>query len=727
MELLAPAGSIEAFEAAVSAGADAVYIGAPTLNARALAKHFVMAEIAAMVDHAHRHDVKVYVAMNSLMKEEEIPTATHALAAFEQLGVDALILQDLGLYHLARRHFPKLRLHASTLLAGHNSAAVRQFVTMGFQRVVLARELTLPEIAAIHRQNQVELEVFIHGALCFSYSGLCLFSSFQGGKSGLRGRCVQPCRRRYTWSGKGKSGAQSGYLFSMNDLCGIDLIPQLREAGVTSLKIEGRMRSARYVEAVTSAYRMALDAPRDGAEILAAANERLREAMGRRAIAGYFAASQPAGIISPQHSGNIGLFLGKIDSSRERSVRLTLKEPLRCGDRLRLHQEKSGERVAFTLKAMQREGGEVDAAAAGATVTIELPEKSSPGDSLYKVDCCERRADEAKKGMVKPERFRQQAAAPSIRQKAEQVLAVLRAEGIRSLAGAGETASASAGAGKGGRALRWWLKVADFDLLRRTMPSPPERIVVTLTQQTLSQFKRGRRWLEPILDRLVWALPPIIAEESLPFYRRAIGELAQGGFGEWQIGHIGQLSLFQGDAGSGGKGKKGKRPPRRRRFALSGDYTLNILNSLALRCAGELGLGRAQCAIEGDRDNLRAMLAGGKGIEAGMTIYGAVPLFIARLKAGHFQYERPFLSPKGERFVLKEAWGQTVAVADPVFSLLGRQGELAAMGVRYGVVDLSLLRMLKGELEQVATLAAGKGGKPPRQRSSTFNYLGVLD
>ncbi|MDH4322368.1 MAG: U32 family peptidase, partial [Desulfobulbaceae bacterium] len=515
------------------------------------------------------------------------------------------------------------------------------------------------------------------------------------------------------------------YLFSMNDLCGIDLIPQLREAGVTSLKIEGRMRSARYVEAVTAAYRMALDAPPDGAEILAAAGERLREAMGRRSTAGYFAAPQPAGIISPQHSGNIGLFLGKIETSRDRSVRLVLKEPLRCGDRLRLHQEKSGERLAFTLKTMHREGVEVDAAAAGATVTVELPEKSSPGDSLYKVDCCERRADEAKKGMVKPERFRQLATAPSIRQKAEQVLAALRAEGIRSLAGGGEAAAAAAG--KGNRTLRWWLKVADFDLLRRTMPQPPERIVVTLTQQSLSQFKRGRRWLEPILDRLVWALPPIIAEETLPFYRRAIGELAQGGFGDWQIGHIGQVSLFQGEAGSGGKGKKNKRPPRRRRFTLSGDYTLNILNSLALRCASELGLGRAQCAIEGDRDNLRAMLAGGKGIEAGMTIYGAVPLFIARLKAGHFQYERPFLSPKGERFVLKEAWGQTVAVADPVFSLLGRQGELAAMGVRYGVVDISLLRMLKGELEQVAALAAGKGGKPPRQRSSTFNYLGSLD
>ncbi|MDH3360181.1 MAG: U32 family peptidase, partial [Desulfobulbaceae bacterium] len=176
LELLAPAGTIEAFEAAVSAGADAVYIGAPSLNARALARHFVMAEIAAMVDHAHKHGVKVYVAMNSLMKEEDIPTATQTLAAFEHLGVDALIIQDLGLYRLARNHFPQLRLHASTLMTAHNSAAVRQFTEMGYQRVVLAREMTLSEIGAVHQQNKVELEVFVHGAMCFSYSGMCLFS-----------------------------------------------------------------------------------------------------------------------------------------------------------------------------------------------------------------------------------------------------------------------------------------------------------------------------------------------------------------------------------------------------------------------------------------------------------------------------------------------------------------------------------------------------------------------
>jgi len=290
-ELLAPAGNVEVFEAAVAAGADAIYIGAPSLNARALARNFSWPEVAAMIDHGHRHGVKVYTAMNSLMKEAEIPLAVETLASFEALKIDGLIIQDLGIYHLARTHFPKLRLHASTLMGAHNSLAVRQFERMGFSRVVLARELTLEEIAAIRKQSGVELEVFIHGALCFSYSGLCLFSSFLGGKSGLRGRCVQPCRRRYIWQGQGK-GPQSGYFFSMNDLEGIDSLARLREIGVSSFKIEGRMRSAHYVANVVRAYRIAIDG--SGSESMAEARSLLGQAMGRKTTAGYFPVSQPA-------------------------------------------------------------------------------------------------------------------------------------------------------------------------------------------------------------------------------------------------------------------------------------------------------------------------------------------------------------------------------------------------------------------------------------------------
>ncbi|MBW2467367.1 MAG: U32 family peptidase, partial [Deltaproteobacteria bacterium] len=161
VELLAPAGSVSVFETAIGAGADAVYIGAPALNARALSKDFTLAEIAAMIDFAHRRNVKLYLAANSLMKESEIPRSLEMLASLEALQPDGLIIQDLGVYHLCRKYFPALQLHASTLLGAHNSLAVRQFADMGFKRVVLARELTIKEIGTIAGTSDVELEVFI--------------------------------------------------------------------------------------------------------------------------------------------------------------------------------------------------------------------------------------------------------------------------------------------------------------------------------------------------------------------------------------------------------------------------------------------------------------------------------------------------------------------------------------------------------------------------------------
>lgn len=328
LELLAPAGSLDVFQAAIDCGADAVYIGAPMANARALARHFTLEEIAAMTDFAHQRGVKLYVAMNSLVREEELAPIIQLLSVLAGIGVDALIIQDLGVYQLARRYFPELRLHASTLMGAHNSVHVRQFADMGFSRVVLARELNLDEIAAAAAANPVEIEVFVHGAMCFAYSGLCLFSSFLGGKSGLRGRCVQPCRRKYSWHGTGAKGG--GYLFSMNDLQGISLIDSLEKAGVRSLKIEGRMRSRQYVGAVVKAYRLALDSPGDAAAGREA-ERLLAQAMGRKTTTGYFLPKADEFLITPQYSGNIGLFLGKLGRCRQGRAELTLREPLLVG------------------------------------------------------------------------------------------------------------------------------------------------------------------------------------------------------------------------------------------------------------------------------------------------------------------------------------------------------------------------------------------------------------
>lgn len=751
MELLAPAGTIEAFEAAVESGADAIYIGAPAFNARALARHFSLAEVAAMIDHAHKNQVRVYLAMNSLMKEDEIGKAVEELAALEALKADALIIQDLGISYLARKFFPGLRLHASTLMGAHNSLNVRQFSEMGFKRVVLAREMTLNEIGQIHKQCPVELEVFVHGALCFAYSGLCLFSSYLGGKSGLRGRCVQPCRRRYTWGSKGRgTGAPAGYLFSMNDLAGLELIPQLRRAGVSSLKIEGRMRSAQYVASVVKAYRLALDNPATPA-VLAEAKELLEQAMGRKPSLGYFKKAQPMDIIAPQHSGNIGLFLGKTEKVTGNRAHLTLKESLRVGDRLRIHQEGSGERQSFTLKGLWQGKVALEQAKAGSKVQVDLPPGAQWGDSLYKVDIGERRQQPTKKG-IQPGLFSKRIATLVDPRKLAQIahflgkpvnrpaMAKIREERpVRTqsqVRGQGQQGQAQGrrGVAQVQLSLEWWLKIDDFDSLKVQLPTPPSRLVITLSRQTFAQYSRQQKRLIPYRRRLVWALPPVILEEDLQFYRDAIGHLRTSGYNAWQIGHIGQRLLFaadvqavdepSGESHTPGRKKGRVGQPPSERLLLCGDYTLNVLNSMSVQALAGLGLGNVQLAIETDRQNLFDVFGHKNALPMGMTIYGLPPLFTARLASPFFKYDQPLISPKGEVIVLKQCWGQTVAVADQPFSLVPHSVELAARGVAYGVVDLSHLHPRPDELVAVFRQSGqpGRGGR----RLRTFNYTGTL-
>ena len=251
MEILAPAGSKEAFLAAIKAGADSIYVGLKDFNARKNANNLNFYDLEVLTDYAHSKNVKVYVVLNILIKHEEINDAAKMIAQINQIGVDALIVQDLGLARIIHDYFPNLRLHASTQLACHNSAGAKVLADLGFKRVVLARELTFSEIKSITRNKEIEYEIFVHGALCFSLSGMCLFSSFIGGFSGNRGLCTQPCRRLWNSTKQAK-----GYLFSPKDLELFDYLEKIKkDTGVCSLKIEGRMRSSEYVFNAVSEYK----------------------------------------------------------------------------------------------------------------------------------------------------------------------------------------------------------------------------------------------------------------------------------------------------------------------------------------------------------------------------------------------------------------------------------------------------------------------------------------
>jgi putative protease len=708
-ELLAPAGTINVFEKAIEAGADAVYIGAPALNARALSKDFSLSEIAAMIQFAHGKRVKLYLAANSLLKENEIMQAVETLAMLEELHPDALIIQDLGVYYLCRKYFPHLQIHASTLFGAHNSLAVRQFENMGFKRVVLARELTMKEIGAIAKQSQVELEVFVHGALCFSYSGLCLASSYLGGKSGLRGRCVQPCRRRYNWSQKGQ---KPGYFFSMNDLNAIELVHKLAKAGVSSFKIEGRLRSTHYVTSVVRAYRMVIDAPAADSEAILHAREILHQAMGRKTSQGYFRTSQSSDLISPYHSGNIGMFLGQAGKGTGKGkVSLIVKESIQVGDRLRLHQEKTGERVAFTLRHLTRNRQKVTQANSGENVILEVPASVKIGDSLFKVDSSSAREAEKEKLTLNPGAFNEKVKKIN-RRITKKIFAVH--EDLKPGGGKRKNAVPAPmkrGRGRGGTKPALYFKVDDLQVLKIRLPVVPELFLVELNYKTYNDFQRMKKLVKKIQHKMGWCLPPLILENDLDFFRRSIRDLIQNNFRTWQIAHIGQLLFFDAKT----------------RLSLMGDYTLNILNSQGLFVLKGLQLQRVQAAIEIDRKTLGDILssksASHSGVDLGMTVYGTPPLFTARSMAPHFIYDQPFVSPKGESFVLRKSWNSTVALAENPFSLLAKLKGLAQMGVKYAVIDLCHRRITRKETEEIGRELAGKSY---RRKLSTFNYNGRL-
>lgn len=268
-ELLSPAGSYESFEAAIGAGADAVYVGGPAFGARAYAQNFTQEELITAIETAHIHNRKLYLTVNTLLKNRELDDQLFEyLLPYYEAGLDAVIVQDLGVFSFIRRNFPDLDIHASTQMTVTGPEGMRFLEGKGATRVVPARELSLEEISAMHKASPLEIETFIHGALCYSYSGQCLMSSIFGGRSGNRGRCAQPCRLPYsvTMDHRKYKGDKDFCALSLKDICTLDILPDILEAGVMSLKIEGRMKQPAYTAGVTAVYRKYLDMYLSGKE-----------------------------------------------------------------------------------------------------------------------------------------------------------------------------------------------------------------------------------------------------------------------------------------------------------------------------------------------------------------------------------------------------------------------------------------------------------------------------
>lgn len=336
IELLSPAGSIESFKAACQNGADAVYMGVDKYNARAMAVNFGINEYIECIEYAHIRGIKVYLTLNTLMYDDEIKEALDIVLKLYSKGLDAVIIQDIGLGMLIHKLIPKLPLHASTQMSVYSLDQVKYLEGIGFKRVVLARELSVDEIEYICKNTNLEIEVFIHGALCVSVSGQCLLSSTIGNRSANRGRCAQPCRMKYSlYNSKGKELISNSYILSKKDIFGLEYVNKLKEIGVTSLKIEGRNKNPEYVAGVTKNYRNAINN-----NINSNTKQELMQLFNRGGISiGYLDGVKYKNSISLLSPKNTGIFLGKVIDKKGVYVKLKLEEDIDMHDGFEIYSE----------------------------------------------------------------------------------------------------------------------------------------------------------------------------------------------------------------------------------------------------------------------------------------------------------------------------------------------------------------------------------------------------
>jgi putative protease len=625
----------------VESGADAVYLGLKSFSARALAENFSLGELRGAVAEARRRGVKVYVAANSLVKEGELRDAMALLFSAAREGVDAFIVQDLGVAELCRRFIPDIPLHASTLAAGHTPGGLAMLGGLGFARAVLPRESSFHEIEELSCQSPIDVEIFVHGASCFSFSGLCLFSSFLGGRSALRGACTQPCRRAYSNLGHRET------FFSAADFEAAPFVRDLMRLPVAAYKIEGRMKGPDYVERAVKAYRLLIDsAAGDFEGALAEAKGLLDDAPQRRRSPGFVPGAPPAhvpGMFSGASAS--GVRLGRLEPRDGGWSAVALERPLKLHDRLRAVGAKGGEGVSFKLKAMRLSGGEgasggggtsgadgssgVDGqdtlteAPAGSEVEVYIGGKEgfSGAGVLYRTGSGSEEKARLNGATVKAILAAAKAPrkAPTVPRKLDEALCAR-----------GPRARPRQEKGMGSR-LWYWLE--DARDVRALAQLSPGRVILPLTAANSKEMNKRR--LRGLV-RCVWSLPPLLFGAEASKLRSLAGALVGKGYGEFMCATVSGAALVR-EAG-------GEEP------LIYADHRMGFLNRFTADALYSLGVDAATVSAEIDSETWNRLLS--SPFQGGTLCYlsGRPALFTSRLipdiKRGAVE------SPRGERF-----WG----------------------------------------------------------------------
>jgi putative protease len=758
-ELLAPAGFPEAYFAAVEAGADAVYLGLDRFNARARAENFRLADLCRVLPHARARGVKVYLAINTLLTEADLPEAIGLVHQVAPLSPDAVIVADLGLLRILHEFFPAIPVHVSTQAGCASADAAGEFARMGASRVILERHLRLDEVARIAARSPIGVEIFAHGSLCYSFSGKCFFSSYLGGKSGNRGECVQPCRRLYG------HGGEPDAVFSTRDLSLLPRLPEIVPLGIAALKIEGRMRGPEYVHGVVSAYRAALDGIRAGkaAEGVEEGMRILSGVIGRATTSGMTGGAAPCEVAAGGGSGNVGDLLGTVSRVEDGWAFVPGAAPVSPGDRLRVQFAADGSGRGFSAAAPDMrpvEGG----------LSLKVPFAVSPGDLLFRTagggrpELTRRARREmeairpdgarfavavspgevvvrASYGSVERE-YRYRVSGPkgappgsapkdgerqlAAAYKGELPLSEVRLEFRGGPCAWGDVRSLFHQAARSfdkefhleGKRLR--LEVLPTLKVFGSRPEGPGTVIfagcradqlpclpqapeiVPVVEVTRSLLRDPSPVIKAARARAYFRLSAPLLESDASFLRRTVTDAMGKGLTRWVLPDVGHFRFFAPS-------------PLRRQATLVSDHYLYAFNTAALAALSRLGAARMILPVEITMEALRDIgkFLYGLGIA---VAYGRVPLMVSRLLPASGVRAGEVVSPRGERFpVTADEHGSTVLSPEP-FSASGSLHEMRSAGIRDFFADLKGLAA--GEVAAVLSALLDDRAIPG---TSTFN------
>lgn len=497
-ELLLPAGNTEAFYAALKGGADAIYMGLQDFNARKRASNFNIQQLPILLELAHKQNARVFITLNTVIKNNELPQLYILLHQLSQLSIDALIIQDWGTFHLIKKYFPKIEVHASTQMAFHNSSGVNFGAMSGLKRIILARELTLNELQTIRKQTKADLELFVHGALCYSFSGMCLFSSYLGGMSANRGACKQPCRRMY------QDNKKKHHIFNLKDNELIDYIPQICKMGINSLKIEGRMKSADYVYTIARAYRLAID---DHSKINEA-KEILKHDISRDKTS-YFMGGNVSDAITEKP--NTGILTGKITEINNEGFVFNSSFPASEIKRIRVCSPDWKKQVNIKLKNFKEDNK---------FVTVISDEKNiDVGDIVY-ISGFTSIKFPAKLPFKKTKPIKTVGFNDAKNKTGNLLKPVKR------------------------RNIQLYFRIDSLAWLRKTRLEDVDYLIINLPYKEWENLPLNSTFLANNISKLIVELPKFIMEDKLTKYKKLIEILYEKGISKFMVSHVSQVSII---------------------------------------------------------------------------------------------------------------------------------------------------------------------------------------